>query len=196
MCNYLFTGKPDPPAFNVKGTQLSDLVEDDPNRAGPSRSEASVTCYSSKGEPKPTFQWFIGKPKALLLSFLFHIQVDHESNSTLINSSSFSLHCPVFSKTTYNFSGSVNYYVFLVADDEPITSNLGPLNETRSGDNTFTFQDLVNYRFTYKDNGKKLRCTVVHDALTDQDKKDVVRDIVVQCKEITAEIFIIFKHKL
>ncbi|XP_021947045.1 fasciclin-3 isoform X2 [Folsomia candida] len=64
--------------------------------------------------------------------------------------------------------------------DEQITSDLSPLNETTAGNSLYTFQELRNHRFSFKDHGKKLRCVVVHEALSDTDMKEVLMNIEVR----------------
>jgi hypothetical protein len=61
---------------------------------------------------------------------------------------------------------------------------LGPYkNITDTSKNVWTFQDLKDYRFTWKDNGKPLRCVQEHDALSDSDIKEVSSTVVVKCKK-------------
>jgi len=76
-------------------------------------------------------------------------------------------------------------FFLVILDDQLLTENLSPINETKqstsSGEIVYTFQKLTNHRFSYRDNGKKLRCVVVHDALNENDKKEVSTDIRILC---------------
>ena len=108
-------------------------------------------------------------------------------------------YCTVLCKKPENFyAGKNNLHIILtvfvlimnfinISGDNELTAasgaQFGPyLNTTDDSKNVWTFQDLQNYKFTWKDNGKPLRCVLVHDALSETDKKEISRVVNVNCK--------------
>lgn len=70
----------------------------------------------------------------------------------------------------------------LFLDNEPLTEGLSPINTTINNRISYTYQELVNHRFTWKDNGKKLRCVLQHDALGSNDQKEATIDLDISCE--------------
>ena len=69
--------------------------------------------------------------------------------------------------------------------DEPYEGELLPVNSTEDGEgNIYTFQQLRNQQFSWKDNGKKLRCVIIHDMIDEDDIKEVSVPITVRCESI------------
>lgn len=78
----------------------------------------------------------------------------------------------------------------LFLDNEPLTEGLSPINTTINNRISYTYQELVNHRFTWKDNGKKLRCVLQHDALGSNDQKEATIDLDISCEYNFPYIFI------
>jgi len=61
------------------------------------------------------------------------------------------------------------------------------VNTTETGGVSYAFQELRNHAFTVADNGKKLRCVVIHETITDEDGDSMtaIMDINIACNKET-----------
>ncbi len=98
---------------------------------------------------------------------------------TLLNKNMFSL----LLFFLFNLLNGLYYPLFIYfLDNEPLTEGLSPINTTINNRISYTYQELVNHRFTWKDNGKKLRCVLQHDALGSSDTKEATIDLDISCE--------------
>jgi len=85
-------------------------------------------------------------------------------------------------------------------DDEPFEGDLFPVNTTEDANgDTYTYQQLRNQHFTWRENGKKLRCVIVHDMITESDIKEASIPIIIKYKprseQNTATLYVPFLGK-
>ncbi|CAG7824401.1 unnamed protein product, partial [Allacma fusca] len=67
--------------------------------------------------------------------------------------------------------------------EDPYQGELFPVNTTEDADgNTYTYQQLRNQHFDWRDNGKSVKCIISHEMITDGDRNEAVLPLNIRYK--------------